>query len=87
MRDALEVLLDTLHALKEDGLERVVADDASLAQLHAAVKAMGLSAAATAPVRNEAPKAAPRPSPAPAATFPSASAPATPARPPAQSFP
>lgn len=87
MRDALEVLLDTLHALKEDGLERVVADDASLAQLHAAVKAMGLSAAAPAPVRNETPKAAPRPSPVPAATFPAASAPAAPARPPAPSFP
>lgn len=79
MRDALEVLLDTLQALKEEGLERVVADDASLALLHAAAKA--LSPPATDVV-------AARPSLAvPPRSFP-ASKPVPPPSPPSgQSFP
>lgn len=57
MRDALEVLLDTLQALKEEGLERVVADDASLAQLRSAVNALSLPEAPVAePVRSAAPQ-------------------------------
>lgn len=49
MRDALEILLDTLQALKEEGLERVVADDVSLAQLRNAVKSAGVPAVSEAP--------------------------------------
>lgn len=42
MRDALEVLLDTLYALKEEGVERVVADEASLAQLRSALNTVNV---------------------------------------------
>lgn len=42
MRDALEVLLDTLQALKEEGTERVVVDDTSLAQLRSALGNMSV---------------------------------------------
>lgn len=60
MRDALEVLLDTLLALKEEGVERVAVDDASLAALReVALKDADVPAPAPAP------KAAPRRAAAP----------------------
>ena len=74
MRDALEVLLDTLLALKEEGVERVAVDDASLAALReVALKGADVPAPAPAP----APKAAPRrAAPVPEAAAPRPSFPA-----------
>lgn len=62
MRDALEVLLDTLQALKEEGLERVVVDEASLEALRAiALKSTNTQASPTAEKRPSATRQIPAP--------------------------
>lgn len=89
MRDALEILLDTLQALKEEGLERVVADDASLAQLHAAVDAL-CAPGETAPLapNSAKPEKRTRPSTSSGSGFSSSQTPVPDkAAPPARAFP
>lgn len=60
MRDALEILLDTLCALKEEGVERVVADDASLEALRR-VALKNADAPAQEPQKTFAPTPVPAP--------------------------